>query len=331
MIEAEVLGKDQDLSLGQYLKEWLAHARGRVRTSTYEGYESLIRCYAVPALGTIPLSELSPLDVQRLYSSLLEPGRRLSAGTVLNLHLVLTQALGQAVRWGMLERNPVKGAQPPRPVRPEPVVVDPALACRIVAALSGSAVELPGILAIATGMRRGEILALRWADLSPDRAHAQVRRTLHATRRGLQFSEPKTRRSRRAVALPAIVRSPLERQRSEQALRRAADRSWTDLDLVIERGDGRPLNPDTLSSRWRLFLARSGLPHVRFHDLRHAHATLMLLKGVHPKVVSERLGHASVGITLDLYSHVLPSMQHDAVRAFDELFGAYGPMHSSGT
>jgi len=322
MIEAAVLGKDQDLSLGHYLKEWLAHTRGRVRASTYRGYESLIRCYAVPALGEIRLSELSPLQIQRLYSSLLEPERRLSAGTVLNLHLVLTQALGQAVRWGILERNPVKGAQPPRPARPEPVVVDQALASRIVAALSGSAVELPGILAIATGMRRGEILGLRWADLDPDLAHAQVRRTLHTTGRGLAFSEPKTRRSRRAVALPGIVRPYLERARSEQGLRRSRTPTWQDLDLVIDRGDGGPLNPDTLSSRWRAFLAHSGLPHVRFHDLRHGHATLMLLKGVHPKVVSERLGHASVGITLDLYSHVLPSMQQDAVRAFDELFGA---------
>ena len=322
MIEAAVLGKDQDRSLGHYLKEWLAHTRGRVRASTYRGYESLIRCYAVPALGEVPLSELSPLLIQRLYSSLLEPERKLSAGTVLNLHLVLTQALGQAVRWGILERNPVKGAQPPRPARPEPVVVDQALASRIVAALSGSAVELPGILAIATGMRRGEILGLRWADLGPDLTHAQVRRTLQTTGRGLAFSEPKTRRSRRAVALPGIVRAPLERQRVQQVLRRSTARTWADLDLVIDRGDGGPLNPDTLSSRWRLFLKHSGLPHVRFHDLRHGHATLMLLKGVHPKVVSERLGHASVGITLDLYSHVLPSMQQDAVRAFDELFGA---------
>jgi len=322
MIEAAVLGQHQDPSLGHYLQEWLAHARGRVRATTYTGYECLIRCYAVPALGEVPLSELSPLHVQRLYSSLLVPERRLSAGTVLNLHLVLTQALGQAVRWGILEANPVKGAQPPRPVRPEPVVVDQALARRIVAALSGSAVELPGMLAISTGMRRGEILGLRWADLGPDLQLAQVRRTLHTTGGGLAFSEPKTRKSRRAVALPQIVRPYLERARSEQALRRAKARgSWQDLDLLIDRGDGGPLNPNTLSSRWRLFLARSGLPHVRFHDLRHAHATLMLLKGVHPKVVSERLGHASVGITLDLYSHVLPCMQQDAVRAFDELFG----------
>jgi integrase len=322
MIEAQVLDQDQDPSLGHYLKEWLAHARGRVRATTYAGYEYLIRCHAVPALGEVPLSELSPLHFQRLYSSLLVPERRLSGGTVLNLHLVLTQALGQAVRWGILGKNPVKGAQPPRPVRPEPVVVDPSLAKRIVTALSSSAVELPGMLAISTGMRRGEILGLRWADLGPDLHQAQVRRTLHTTGLGLQFSEPKTRKSRRAVDLPEFVRPPLERARLEQALRRSKASRWQDLDLVIERGDGAPLNPDTLSSRWRLFLARSGLPHVRFHDLRHAHATLMLLQGVHPKVVSERLGHASVGITLDLYSHVLPSMQQDAVRAFDELFGS---------
>ncbi|MBA3728154.1 MAG: site-specific integrase, partial [Actinobacteria bacterium] len=300
MIEAGVLGKTQDLSLGQYLQEWLAHARARVRATTYRGYESLIRLYAVPALGEVSLSELSPLHLQRLYSSLLVPERRLSAGTVLNLHLVLTQALGQAVRWGILASNPAKGAQPPRPRRPEPVVVDPSLAERIVAALEGSAVELPGMMAIATGMRRGEILALRWGDLDPGLHQAQVRRTLHATGRGLAFSEPKTRRSRRAVALPEILRPCLERARSEQALRRSKARTWQDLDLVIDRGDGGPLNPDTLSSRWRLFLAHSDLPHVRFHDLRHGHATLMLLKGVHPKVVSERLGHASVGITLDL-------------------------------
>ena len=322
MIEAAVLGMDQDLSLRHYLQEWLSHTRGRVRATTYRGYESLIRCYALPALGQVPLSELSPLHLQHLYSSLLVPERHLSAGTVLNLHLVLTQALGQAVRWGILERNPVKGAQPPRPARPEPVVVDPALAKRIVAALQGSAVELPGMMAISTGMRRGEILGLRWADLDQSLTQAQVRRTLHTTGRGQQFSEPKTRRSRRAVALPGILRPHLVRARCEQELRRSRTPAWQDLNLVVDRGDGGPLHPDTLSSRWRLFLKGSGLPHVRFHDLRHGHATLMLLKGVHPKVVSERLGHASVGITLDIYSHVLPSMQQDAVRAFDELFGA---------
>src|SRR5438128_2151421 len=165
MIEGGVLAEPQDLCVDHYLHEWLAHTRGLVRATTYQGYESLIRLYASPALGEVPLSELSPIDLQRLYSSLLVPERRLSSGTVLNLHLVLTQALGQAVRWGILLSNPAKGAQPPRPVRPEPVVVDASLASRIVDALGGSAVELPGMMAIATGMRRSEILGLQWSDL----------------------------------------------------------------------------------------------------------------------------------------------------------------------
>src|SRR5437763_1331067 len=321
MTEATVLPPDQDRSLRHYLTEWLAHARGRVRATTHQGYEGVIRLYALPALGEVALHDLTPLHLQRLYGSLLDPHRGLSAGTVLNLHLVLTQALGQAVRWGILQVNPAAGAQPPRPVRPEPVVVDPALASRIVASFRGTPVEVPAMMALSTGMRRGEILALRWKDLDPGLTCAQVRRTLHTTSGHLGFSEPKTRRSRRAVALPGMLRPHLERHREEQENRRSDSRSWQDLDLVVEGGDGGPLNPDTLSSRWRLFLRRSGLPHVRFHDLRHAHATLMLLKGVHPKVVSERLGHASVGITLDLYSHVLPSMQSEAVRAFDDLFG----------
>src|SRR5439155_16528821 len=160
-------------------------------------------------------------------------------------------------------------------------------------------------------------------DIDQELSVAQVRRTVHPSRTGIRFAEPKTRRSRRAVALPVMLRPFLDRQAQDQAGRRAGCSSWRDLDLVVDSGEGGPLHPDTLSSRWRKFLAKADLPHVRFHDLRHAHATLMLLQGVHPKVVSERLGHASVGITLDTYSHVLPSMQSDAVRAFDELFRAH--------
>jgi integrase len=205
MIEAQVLERDQDSSLGHYLKEWLAHARGRVRATTYAGYEYLIRCHAVPALGEIPLSELSPLHFQRLYSSLLAPERGLSAGTVLNLHLVLTQALGQAVRWGILERNPVKGAQPPRPVRPEPVVVDPSLAKRIVAALSGSAVELPGMLALSTGMRRGEILG--FAGPTWRRTYTRPRSAGPFTRPGGDCSSPSRRPASPAAPWPCLSSS----------------------------------------------------------------------------------------------------------------------------
>jgi integrase len=314
---------EASLSVEAYLDEWLAHVRSRVRPTTYEGYEALIRCHVVPHLAEVPLAALRPLDLQALYSELLSPDREraLSGGTVLNTHLVLTQALGQAVRWGLLAANPAAGAQPPRPQRPEQATVDPELAQRVLQAARGTPLELPVALAIATGMRRGEILALRWSDVDTDALQLRVRRSLQPTGAGLVFAEPKTRRSRRSVALPRFLLPYLDHQRADQLARAAfCGAGWAELDLVIDRGDGSPVNPDSMSSAWRGLVARSGLPHLRFHDLRHAHATLMLAKGVHPKVVSERLGHASIGITLDTYSHVLPSMQAEAADAVDELF-----------
>lgn len=312
---------EADLTTAEFLTEWLAHMVGRVRPKTWEGYEALIRRHAAPALGSIPLRGLEPLHLQRLYGKLLRRGD-LATGTILNLHLVLTQALGQAQRWGLVERNPAAAAQPPRPRRREAVSLDEALVTRLLHEVAGTWLALPVTMAIATGMRRGEVLGLRWADLDTDLTVAHVCRSLQVVRGELLFAEPKTPRSRRAVPLPELVRPLLQGHRDDQGRRREVATDWTEMDLVIDRGDGRPVNPGTLSAGWHGFCRARGLPHVRFHDLRHGHATLMLLQGVHPKVVSERLGHASVGITLDTYSHVLPSMQAEAVRAFDRMFPA---------
>ena len=170
-------------------------------------------------------------------------------------------------------------------------------------------------------MRRGEICGLRWSDLDENLTVTQVRRTLQVARPHLIFEHPKTARSRRAVALPEFLRPYLIAQRERQAQRIAAlERPGPPSGVVVDGTDGSLMHPDALTNSWRRYVAKAGLPHLRFHDLRHAHATLMLLQGVHPKVVSERLGHSSVGITLDTYSHVLPGMQAEAVRAFDELF-----------
>jgi len=313
-----------DPLVGDYLRAWLAHSKTRVRAKTWEGYESLIRRFSGP-IGSVKLGELKPLHLQSLYASLLsDPTRGLSRGSVLNLHLVLTQSLAQAVRWGILASNPAAGAQPPRPRRPEVQGIDPSLAARILARMSGTRYELPAAIAISTGMRRGEILGLHWADVSADLRTAQVKTTLQSTREGgLVFEHPKTARSRRQVLLPVFLRPYLASQRQDQALRaRRLGRGWVRSDLVVDRGDGGSWNPDTFSSAWAARIRASDLPKVRFHDLRHAHATLMLLQGVHPKIVSERLGHASVGITLDTYSHVIPTMQEEAAKAFDALFPA---------
>ena len=309
----------QAMNLEEYLGAWLAHSKARVRGKTWDGYECIVRRRIVPHLGKVPLGELSPLQIQGLYDQLLTARPPLSGGTILNAHLLLSHALSQAVRWGYLAANPAMGAQPPRPKRKELAVVDHPFAERILQAAADTRYELPVAIAIATGMRRGEILALRWEDIDKDYSVARVRRTLLATNAGLVFEPPKTRRSRRAVVLPQFLRPYLKRERASQATRRRG-RGWEENDLVCCRKDGSAINPDTLTSGWAPFLKRRGIPHIRFHDLRHAHATLMLSKGVHPKIVSERLGHASIGITLDTYSHVLPSMQAEAAEAFDELF-----------
>jgi len=308
------------LTVALYLARWLSHMQGRVRAVTYEGYEALIRRHALPELGDHVLAELRPLDLQELYGGLHAQGQ-LSAGTILNLHLVLTQAFGQAVRWQLLTRNPAAGAQAPRPQRPARLIVDEALLEQLLQETAGTVYELPCAFAAATGMRRGEILALRWSDLIAHRSRLQVVRTLVPTAQGLVFEQPKTPRSRRSIVLPEFLRGYLERQEGRQADRRTqATAPWQETDLIMDRGDGGPVNPDSLSAGWGRLLRKRGLPRVRFHDLRHAHATLLLVQGVHPKIVSERLGHASIGITLDTYSHVLPSLQSQAANAFDALF-----------
>src|SRR5689334_7185100 len=200
-----------DLGTAAYLDQWLAHAKGRVRAKTHDGYAGLIRLYALPSIGHLALDEVRPLTLQGLYSDLLARG--LSGGTVVNFHLVLTQAFGQAVRWNLLAANPAAGAQPPRPRRRELAVVDAPSAEQILAGVEGTSFEIPVTMAIATGMRRGEILALRWRDLDPEYTVAHVRRTLQTSGGKLVFEEPKTRRSRRAVDLPAFLRPYLERHR----------------------------------------------------------------------------------------------------------------------
>jgi len=249
------------------------------------------------------------------------PGRRpLSASSVLKIHLVLRQALQQAVRWELLTVNPAAGAQPPRPRHTEALVATGDALRRIVLALAGHPLELPATVAITTGMRRGEILGLRWADLTPDFSSAHIRQTLQATRSGLHYQLPKTHRSRRPVALPTTLAELLRTHRSTQQVRQGLlGDQWQHTGLIVDRGDGGPLNPDTLSSTWRRFVRDHNLPTVRFHDLRHSHATLMLLEGIHPKIVSERLGHSTVSFTLDVYSHLLPDMQSEAAEAMDRV------------
>ncbi len=320
------------LLVRDYLARWLAdYARQNVSAKSFERYAEIVNCHLSPALGQYPIAALKPLHIQNYYSHALESGRRptrwrkgglggLSARTVLHHHRILRQALQQAVRWQLLARNPADAVEPPRPARNEMRVLEEAdLGKLLEASRPNATLRLAILLAITTGLRRGEIMALRWRDLDLDAGLLAVRQSLEETKAGLSFKEPKTPKARRAVALPTLAIEGLRRHRAEQArMRLMLGPGYEDNDLVCCRADGEPLHPHTITQAFIELAAKQKFGfRFRFHDLRHSHATLLLRQGVHPKIVSERLGHSTVGITLDVYSHVLPGMQEEAARKVD--------------
>ncbi len=274
-------------------------------------------------MGGYELSKLRPLHIQGFYTSAVTSGRKdgkggLSAQTVLHFHRLIHRALGQAVRWQLLARNPAEAVEPPRPQRTEMRALEDAQIALLLKSLEGSRLHAPVLLAVSTGLRRGELLGLRWSDVDLERGCLTVNRSVEQTKQSLRFKIPKTERSRRMVALPSFTVDMLRAHKREQTeARLKLGPAYQNDDLILPREDGSLWPPDSFSTAFAAFVRRSKLPHVRFHDLRHSHATQLLKQGVHPKIVSERLGHSKVGITLDTYSHVLPSMQEDAARKID--------------
>ena len=312
------------LPLREYLDRWLKdYAQHGVAPKTLERYRQIIDKNIKPALGGCVLSKLKPLHIQSFYSDALDKGRKdgkggLSAQTVLHFHRLLHRALGQAVRWQLLVRNPADAVEPPRPERKEMVALDDKGTAQLLKRLEGSQMYVPVVIAVTTGLRRGEFLALRWTDVDLEGGQVTVNQAIEQTKEGLRFKTPKTDRSRRNVALPSFVVEILQAHKREQAeMRLKLGPAYENNNLVFPRLDGTIWPPDSFSTTFASFVRRSKLPHVRLHDLRHSHATQLLLQGVHPKVVSERLGHSKVSITLDTYSHVLPGMQEDAAEKID--------------
>ena len=312
-----IVGEKQ--TLAQYLASWLEIAKLTIRASTWWRYEELTRVHILPTLGSLPLSRLTAQHANALYAAKL--GEGLSPTTVRYIHVTLHRALGEALRLGLVQRNVTDFASPPRKSRRKMQVLSPEQARMLLRAAADDPLEALYLLAFTTGMRQGELLSLKWTDVDLEAAHVQVRSSLRKGKEGFVFSEPKTSSSRRKVALTATAVVALERHRERQLEQRMAyGPLWQNHDLVFPDTLGMPFNGVTLLRREFVpLLKRAGLPMMRFHDLRHTAATLMLLKGVHPKIVSEMLGHASVSITLDLYSHVLPNMQREAAETMDRL------------
>jgi integrase len=314
-------------TVASFLEQWLEHMQSQVSPRSHERYAELCRKNLAPLLGNLKLTKLQPAHISAAYTKALTSGRRdgcggLSARTVTHMHRVLRQALQQAVQWQMLSRNPADSCKPPKIERKPMRTYDLAQTAELLAAMRGTRFFIPVILGALCGLRRGEIAALRWGQLDLEKGQLAVIQSAEQTRAGVRYKEPKSGRTR-TVALSATVVEELRAHKFRQAqeLLRLGLRT-TDASFVCAREDGQPLQPLTLTHDWERKLAKTALPRIRFHDLRHAHATHLLSSGVHPKVASERLGHSKVGITLDLYSHVLPGMQEDAAARVDDALRA---------
>lgn len=312
------------LTVGEYLNRWLSdYAKIRVSIRTYERYSEIVRLHLIPSLGNHLLPKLQPLHIQECNSRALESGRidgkgGLSPQTVLHHHRVLSEALHQAVRWQLLTRNPADAVEPPRPKRKEFRAPDEAEIAVLLESTKNTPHHVPIFIAATTGMRMGEILGLRWKDVDLKESIISVRQAIVRTSNGLRFHQPKTLKGRRLIPLPQITVDRLgdhRRQRTAECL--ALGMRLEDTDLVCCAADGTPIDPCTFSKTFASTIKKLGLRKCRFHDLRHGHATQLLRHGIHPKVVNERLGHSSIGITLDVYSHVLPSLQEEAAKKID--------------
>lgn len=309
------------ITVAEYLEQWLRDsAKPTVAATTYEGYCRCIHKYIVPHIGHVGLCKLRPLHVQSMYAALQEtpkdkkrgPGN-LSGHTVLHAHRVLRQALKQAVRWQLVAVNVCDAVEPPRRERKEMKAITESETAKLLRGLAGTRYHAPVLIAVSCGLRRGELLGLRWQDIDLEQATLSVRQALEQTKAGgIRMKEPKTPKSKRQIVIPSLALAALETHQEEQEARRKEQgNTWKDNNLVFPGPDGSPWSP-SLFSRMFTFHARQLGIGCRLHDLRHSHATQLLSAGVHPKIVSERLGHSTVAFTLDTYTHAVQGMDRDA-------------------
>jgi len=319
-------------TLADYLEQWLAAVQASLEPAGYTNYRICLTLYVLPRLGHVQLAALTPLTLSSLYADLLRAGGRggrpLSNTTVRLVHGVVRKALNDAVLWGLLSKNPALRAAVPKRRRPVMTVWTPEQASAFLAATTGDRMQACWLLALSTGMRRGELAGLSRSDVDLERGRLQVtsQRTTDSDYQ-VVTKEPKAS-SRRAVALAAHTVAALRRHSAGLARERlAAGAAWTDSGLVFVDELGRGLHPQRLTDLFQQASDAAGLPRIRLHDLRHTSATLALVAGVHPKIVQERLGHATISMTLDTYSHVLAGMQHEAAAQVEALLmprGAQG-------
>lgn len=323
--------KPSRITVGEWLKEWLnGYVELNCSARTKASYEMIIRRHIIPELGMIPLSQVEPRHLQAFYSRQRLEGRvdgkgQLSSRTVRYCHSLLVEALGYAIKMGLIGRNVALAIDAPRVEHKAMSTLAPEDVPKFLEAAAETPYYAFFYTLLYTGMRRGEALALRWKNVDLGLASLSVTAFLSVVETAYKLNgsyvikEPKTPHSRRQIALPPSLALVLRQRRAEQKTQGdLLGKPLTDNDFVFAHPDGTPLDPSTVSHGLANVIRKAGLPHIRLHDLRHTHATVMLKADVHPKVVCERLGHSSIRITLDTYSHVLPGIQEAAAQRFDD-------------
>lgn len=323
-----VFVKPGKLTIQDYLEQWLEdYCKPNLSPDTTETYRIMCHAHINPAIGQIPLTSLKSQEIQHLESQKLLSGRHdgkggLSNRSVQYIHATLNKALKMAVKAGLLMRNPVDGVTPPKVKRHEFKTLSEDDINILLQVLKNSEYYPLFFTDLFSGMRRSELLALFWKDIDLLGMTASVNRTIKVLKGGeIVYRPPKTAGSRRLIALTPANCIVLRDHRAEQdKLRQSLGLPpSSDDDLVFSHYDGSPYLPDTVTHVWMMLVKRNGLAGIRLHDIRHSHASIMLKKGVHPKIVQERLGHSSIRTTLDTYSHVAPGLQAAAAARFDDI------------
>lgn len=325
-VEQDNYIKPDRLTVAQFLESWLVdYVRTNTAPRTAERYQEIVKIHLIPALGSLSVLALRPEHIQRHYTKALESGRRdgrggLSALTVHKHHRILYEALKYGVRHGILVRNVAEAVDPPQGKSKRLTILGPNEVQLILEAARETPYYTIFFTLAYTGLRRGELLGLRWCDVDLEMSTLSVSQTLQQLRGGEYiFREPKSKRSRRQIALsPSLAIMLWEHQLKQESAWGMLGESLSPTALVFSHTDGKPFRPNTVTRAFQAIAKSVGLKGARLHDLRHAHATIMLQQGVHPKIVQERLGHSSVATTLDIYSHVLPGLQEAAARQFEE-------------
>ena len=308
--------------VGDFLWRWLEEtARHSVRASTYRGYEVALRLHIVPLIGHLKLARLSADDLDGLYGKLLD--RELSPKYVRLIHAVVHRALSYAQRRGAVAVNVATIADAPSAPRKEFRTLSPEEASRLLQAALSDRLYGLYVLALTCGLRQAELLGLRWADVDLNGAVLHVKQQVFRLNGQWQYTSPKTKAGRRTVSLSGACVEALRERRLAQNAERLRAKTWADLDLIFCNRVGNPIEKGNLLRRsFAPLLERAGLPHIRFHDLRHACASILLAANVNPKIVQERLGHSSISTTMDTYSHVMPSLQADAAEEMERQLAA---------